>query len=138
MASRIVRSIHMITNSCRNNCELLQAKARSNDILVIWDNSGSIGFKYYEYVLDFLIALIKKLNEDSNDTHFGFLTFSSEEKTRKLIDVGDISDKDLLIKKLKKYDYDLQLYGDQTKTGLAFKKADEVSGHFLFNTPYLT
>ena len=108
------------------------------DILVIWDNSGSIGFKYYEYVLEFLITLIKKLNEDSNDTHFGFLTFSSEEKTRKLIDVGDISDKDLLIQKLKKYDYDLQLYGDQTKTGLAFKKADEVSGHFLFNTPYLT
>ena len=98
----------------------------------MWDNSGSIGFKYYEIVLKFLIALIKKLNEDPNDTHFGFLTFSSKEKTRKLIDVGDISDKDLLIQKLKKYDYDLELMGDQTYTGLAFKKAVEVSRHFAF------
>ena len=98
----------------------------------MWDNSGSIGVKYYQNVLDFLIALIKKLNEGPNDTHFGFLTFSSEGQTKKLIGVGDISDKDELIKKLKKYDYDLQLYGDRTRTGLAFSKVNEVSGHFAF------
>ena len=28
----LIRSIYMITNSCRNNCELLQAKACSNSI----------------------------------------------------------------------------------------------------------
>ena len=98
----------------------------------MWDNSGSIGVKYYQNVLDFLIALIKKLNEGPNDTHFGFLTFSSEGQTKKLIGVGEISDEDLLIKKLKTYDYTLHLEGDRTRTGLAFKKAHGVSGHFTF------
>ena len=28
----LIRSIYMITNSCRNNCELLEAKAYSNSI----------------------------------------------------------------------------------------------------------
>ena len=101
------------------------------DILVIWDNSASIGLKYYEYVLDFIIALIRKLNEHPNNTHFGFLTFASKTKTRKLLDVGQISDSEKLIARLKRYDYDTQLEGDFTRTGLAFKKANDVSRQFV-------
>ena len=46
----LIRSIYMITNSCRNSCELLQAKACSNSIasdfyILLTTNTQRGGFK---------------------------------------------------------------------------------------------
>ena len=97
------------------------------DILIMWDNSQSIGFANFLVVKKFLKQLIVKLNVSPEGTHLGFLTFSDKWKTRKLLDVGQIQDPKELSKRLDKYDYDLDLMGGETRTGKAFSIANSVS-----------
>ena len=77
------------------------------DVLVLQDNSASIGAKYYSDMKNFLKRLIasEEMNVGENGTHFGFITFSSVEKTKKLLDVGEKTDPEDLIKWLDHFDY---------------------------------
>jgi hypothetical protein len=100
------------------------------DILVLWDNSQSVGYKYFvEYVRPFLKNLItsEKLNVAKGGTHIGFITFATEDKTREILKLGEITDPDDLVNWLDKLNYDKQLRGDGTRTGLAMKIANNVS-----------
>ena len=101
------------------------------DILIMWDNSQSIGIKHYRVIKKFLKQLIQVLNVGRDGTHLGFLTFSSQGKTRKLLDVGQIQDPIQLSNKLDEYNYEWDLMGDKTYTGEAFKIANEVSVNLL-------
>ncbi len=102
------------------------------DILIMWDNSASIGFNHFLNILKFLKELIKKLNVSPDGTHLGFLTFSSEGKTKKLLDVGKIQDPTRLSDWLDDFisPYVFVLQGDYTYTGKAFEIANEVSVPF--------
>ena len=100
------------------------------DILVLWDNSQSVGYKYFkEYTKPFLKNLVTsgKLNVAKEGTHIGFITFATEKKTRELLKIGEITDPDDLVNWLDSLNYDKDLRGDGTRTGLAMKIANDVS-----------
>ena len=96
---------------------------------MLWDNSKSIGIgPFTTKVVPFLKKLIKspQLNVDEDGTHLGFVTFSTQVKTRKLLDVGQIQDPDKLVNWLDGLDYMKDLFGDGTRTGIGFKITNEV------------
>jgi hypothetical protein len=91
------------------------------------DSSISISEIYFKPVREFLIDLIKKLKIGPDGAHLGLITFSSKEKTRRLLDVGQIQNQSKLIEWLKERNYTTELKGDTTRTDLALKIANEVS-----------
>jgi hypothetical protein len=102
------------------------------DILVIWDNSQSIGLgSFKDKVVPFLENLIKspKLNVGEQGTQFGFITFSSKERTKTLLNIGEKKNAKELEAWLNSLDYKLNLMGPRTYTGKAFKIANEVTIH---------
>ena len=102
------------------------------DILVLWDNSQSIGQgPFTDSVVPFLVNLVDspKLNVGEEGTQLGFITFSSSERTETLLDIGEITSADKLVKWLESLQYS-QLMGEWTFTGKAFKLAYET-----FNLP---
>ena len=91
---------------------------------MLWDNSQSVGIgPFTDKVVPFLKQLIKnpQLNVGKDGTHLGFVTFSTEVKTRMLLDVGQIQDPDKLANWVDGLDYMKDLLGDGTRTGLGFK-----------------
>ncbi|XP_028404179.1 uncharacterized protein LOC114526851 [Dendronephthya gigantea] len=99
-----------------------------SDIIVLWDNSASIGFTYYPKVKNFLKKLIT--NEDfrvgRDGTRLGFVTFADDAHTKKLLDVGEITDPAKLTDWLDNLDYKKELMGGETFTGKAFELANEM------------
>ena len=96
------------------------------DILILWDNSASVGINNFkDKVLPFLKKLVTnaKLNVGKEGTHLGFTTFSTEDKTKALLKVGEKTEADELESWLDTLDYKNDLMGDQTYTGKAFKLA---------------
>ena len=79
------------------------------DILVLLDSSISISEIYFKPVREFLIDLIKKLKIGPDGAHLGLITFSSKEKTRRLLDVGQIQSQSKLIEWLKERNYTTEL-----------------------------
>ena len=67
-----------------------------------------------------------KLNVGREGTQFGFITFSSDERTKTLLNIGNKTLPDDLVTWLKSLNYP-DLMGDRTYTGKAFKLANEVS-----------
>ena len=117
----------------------------------MWDNSNSIGTKYYGPVFTFIKKFIrnKDLNVGKDGTHLGFITFSGppndiyvrkggskEDRTRVLLKVGEITDPEKIINNLKQYDYTFDLSGRFTYTGTAFQLALKVRRTRAMN-PYL-
>ena len=99
------------------------------DILVIWDNSNSIGEgNFKDRIEPFLERLINstQLNVGEDGTQFGFITFSTEERTKTLLKFGKYKTRKDLIRWLKALNYET-LNGVFTYTGEALKLADEVS-----------
>ena len=109
------------------------------DILILWDNSRSIGYgNFVDRVVPFILRLVQndKLNVGEDGTHIGIIVFSDKSKTKTLLKFGEITKKIDLINFLKKYndsykysleEYENELMGDQTYTGDALKMAAEVS-----------
>ena len=102
------------------------------DILILWDNSVSVGkYNFRDVVLPFLIKLVNstQLNVAKNGTHLGFITFSNENRTRTLLNIGTKNKTEAkdLISWLMKLNYKKDLEGNQTYTGKAFKLANDVS-----------
>ena len=97
------------------------------DILVIWDNSQSVGQgPFKDNVVPFLVNLVKspKLNVGKEGAQFGFITFSSDERTKTLLKIGEKTSPDDLETWLKSLKYP-DLMGDRTYTGKALKLANE-------------
>ena len=118
------------------------------DILVLWDNSNSIG-NHYNQVFEFIKKFIKNkdLNVGKDGTHLGFITFSGppsniyvrkggskKDRTRVLLKVGEIKDPEKIINNLAQYDFFYDLSGKKTYTGTAFKLALEVSRNSAVNS----
>ncbi|XP_028411904.1 uncharacterized protein LOC114534632 [Dendronephthya gigantea] len=98
------------------------------DILVIWDNSQSVGIgNFMDNVRPFLRDLIDdpKLNVGNEGTHIGFITFASDDKTRELLKIGSKTSKSDLKTWLNGLDYRKDLMGPFTYTGKAFKLASD-------------
>ncbi|XP_028411841.1 uncharacterized protein LOC114534576 isoform X2 [Dendronephthya gigantea] len=105
------------------------------DMLVIWDNSASVGTNnFLDNVRPFLRKLIQneKLNVGEDGTHMGFITFASEEKTENLLKIGSKTDKKDLLSWLNGLNYERDLIGDYTYTGKAFELA---STEFRLRSP---
>ena len=100
------------------------------DILVLWDNSNSIGTDgFKEKVVPFLKKFIKspELQVGKHDTNIGFITFSSEAHTKPLLKIGSKTEPDELETWLDGLDYIKRLSGESTYMGKAFKLANDVS-----------
>jgi hypothetical protein len=99
------------------------------DILVIWDNSISIGeTRFKDNVIPFLLGFInsKELKVGEDGTHLGFISFSTKRRTKTILEIGTKNTVEELTawrKGLKYSDYS----GRRTFTGSAFKLANEVS-----------
>ena len=78
-------------------------------------------------VRPFLKSLISssKLNVGQKGTHIGILTFSTENATKVLLEVGQLQSPVALNNYLDSLIYK-NISGDGTRTGMAFKIADEV------------
>ncbi|XP_028404264.1 uncharacterized protein LOC114526919 [Dendronephthya gigantea] len=110
-----------VDNEVRTECK--------KDILILWDNSDSIGTDNFPKVVQFLENLITspQLNVGEYGTHIGFITFSNEERTRELLSIGHITSQTGLTDWLESVNYN-DLRGSQTFTGTAMKLAlDEFS-----------
>ena len=97
-------------------------------MLILWDNSKSVGpTTFKNKVRPFLKDLIKssKLNVGQDGTHIGILTFSTEEETKVLLELGKLQSPVALNKFLDSLKYK-DISGDGTRTGMALKIADEV------------
>lgn len=91
------------------------------DILVLLDTSYSIGLSNFEKkIKPFLKKLGTELNVSPNGTHIKVLVFSSETKTKVLLDFGE--DYQTEIDSLQW----VSVRGDQTRTEIAFQRAGEV------------
>ncbi|XP_028411875.1 uncharacterized protein LOC114534612 [Dendronephthya gigantea] len=100
----------------------------TRDMLVIWDNSQSVGIgNFLDNVRPFLKKLVAdpKLDVGKDGTHIGFITFASEEKTRRLLKIGSIMEQEDLQSWLDGLNYVEDLMGPYTYTGLAFKLASD-------------
>ena len=109
------------------------------DILILWDNSASVGYgNFVDRVVPFILRLIQnenlKVGEDG--THIGIIVFSSIKKTKTLLKFGEKTKKVDLLKFLKRYnnskeypqkEYESELMGGKTYTGLAFQETADVS-----------
>jgi hypothetical protein len=100
------------------------------DILIIWDNSQSVGLSaFQDSVKPFLKNLVSspKLNVGKDGTHIGIITFSSPARTYSLLEIGNITSPDKLTSYLDTLDYANKLMGPWTFTGDAFAIANNVS-----------
>ena len=86
---------------------------------------GPTTFK--KQVRPFLKSLISspQLNVGQDGTHIGILTFSTQVETKVLLEVGQLQSSVALNKYLDSLIYK-KISGDGTRTGMAFKIADEV------------
>jgi hypothetical protein len=101
------------------------------------DSSNSIGTTFFENIRKFLLKLVEKLNVGEDGTHLGFITFSSASKTKKLLDVGEKTNTKKLQEWLNSLNYETQLMGGYTRTGLAFEIANNVSQRFACTTHHI-
>jgi hypothetical protein len=95
---------------------------------IVWDNSWSVGTVFFKYeVRPFLKNLISspQLNVGPEGTHIGILTFSTQARTRVLLELGELQSPVALNSYLDSLEYN-QISGDGTRTGMALKLADEV------------
>ena len=95
---------------------------------IVWDNSWSVGTVFFKYeVRPFLKNLINspQLNVGQDGTHIGILTFSTQARTRVLLELGELQSPVALNNYLDSLKYD-DISGDGTRTGMALKIADEV------------
>jgi hypothetical protein len=100
------------------------------DILIIWDNSQSVGLSaFQDSVKPFLKNLVSssKLNVGKDGTHIGIITFSSPARTHSLLEIGNITSPDKLTSYLDTLDYENKLMGPWTFTGDALAIANNVS-----------
>ena len=67
-----------------------------NKDLLILDTSNSIGHDFNKNVKPFLKKLLKnpQLNVGPHGTHVGLILFSSKDKTKIKLDIGEIKDAD--------------------------------------------
>ena len=87
-----------------------------------------MGFSLFqEYVRPFFKDLIavRQLNVGPNGTHIGIITFSTQNQTRLLLDMGELQTQEQLQNYLDSLDYH-QISGDGRRTGMALRMADEV------------
>ena len=99
---------------------------------ILWDNSWSIGAgQFRDYVKPFMKNLIKspQVEAGPHGTHIGILTFSTQEQTRVLLDIGEKQTIDELVKYIDDLQYE-HISGDGTRSGMALKIADEVKLQF--------
>ena len=82
---------------------------------------------FQEKVRPFFKGLIanQKLNVGPNGTHIGIITFSTQNQTRVLLDMGQLQTQKQLINYVGRMDYH-QISGDGRRTGMALRMADEV------------
>ena len=95
---------------------------------ILWDNSWSVGrASFQDKVRPFLKNLINspQVNVGPEGTHIGILTFSTQARTRVLLELGELQSPAALNDYLDSLKYD-QISGDGTRTGMALKIADEV------------
>ena len=64
---------------------------------------------------------------EEQGTHLGFITFSSDNQSRKLLEVGEIKNKTELIHWVESFDYDNSLSGNGTFENDKFELANYVS-----------
>ncbi|XP_028414251.1 uncharacterized protein LOC114537309 [Dendronephthya gigantea] len=78
------------------------------DIPVLWDISNYVNSAYIDVVKEFLKKFIKseKLRVEEQGTHLGFASFSSDNRTRELLEVGEIKNKTLLMQWLDRNDFE--------------------------------
>ena len=98
------------------------------DLLLIVDTSYSIGKGDFEAnVQPFLKNLVKdpQLNVGPDGTHVGLILFSSEQKTRSELRIGEIEDANQLAEYIDKLKY-RDISGDRTRTELALGLAKQV------------
>ncbi|XP_028415533.1 uncharacterized protein LOC114538604 [Dendronephthya gigantea] len=78
------------------------------DILVLWDISNYVNSAYIDVLKEFLKKFIKseKLRVEEQGTHLGFASFSSDNRTRELLEVGEIKNKTLLMQWLDRIDFE--------------------------------
>jgi hypothetical protein len=99
------------------------------DILILWDNSRSVGLSaFQDSVIPFLKNFVNsaRLNVGSDGTHIGIITFSSPRRTHTLLKIGDITSPEQLTSYLDNLNYK-ELSGGSTTTGKAFEIANSVS-----------
>ncbi|XP_028411833.1 uncharacterized protein LOC114534569 [Dendronephthya gigantea] len=84
------------------------------DILVLWDISNYVNSTYIDDVKEFLKKFIKseKLRVEEQGTHLGFASFSSDNRTRELLEVGEIKNKTLLMQWLDRIGFENNPSGD--------------------------
>jgi hypothetical protein len=95
---------------------------------ILWDNSWSVGRgSFQDKVRPFLKNLISspQLNVGPDGTHIGILTFSTQARTKVLLELGELQSPVALNNYLDSLEYN-QISGDGTRTGMALKIADEV------------
>ena len=95
---------------------------------IVWDNSYSVGRILFEYeVRPFLKNLINspQLNVCPDGTHIGILTFSTQARTRVLLELGELQSPVTLNDYLDSLKYD-DMVGDSSRSGMALKMIDEV------------
>ena len=98
------------------------------DLLLIVDTSYSIGQSDFEAkIKPFLKNLVKdpQLNVGPEGTHVGLILFSSEQKTRSKLRIGEIEDADQLAGYMNNLRY-TKISGDRTRTELALDLAKQV------------
>ena len=103
------------------------------DMWIVWDNSQSLGKSaFQDQVRPFLKNLIKspRLNVGPDGTHIGILSFSTETKTRVLVDMGEKQTQEELLALMDSLNYDA-LRGDGTRTGLALNMMNAVKSCFI-------
>jgi hypothetical protein len=108
------------------------------DILILWDNSYSIGIgAFTDRIRPFIKKLIKspRLNVGEGGTNIGVVSFSTQAQTRLLWDVSDHPNEDDLLAQVDAMNYSL-LKGDGTRTGIAFKTANEVIITIIFDITF--
>ena len=98
------------------------------DLWILWDNSQSVGEKTFKtQVRPFLKKLINnpRLSVGPECTHIGIISFSTQAKTKVLLEMGNKTSSDDLITFLNDLKYD-ELKGDGTRTGMALRIVDMV------------
>ena len=95
---------------------------------IVWDNSYSVGRIFFEHeVRPFLKSLINspQLNVCPDGTHIGILTFSTQARTRVLLELGELQSPVTLNDYLDSLKYD-DMVGASSRSGMALKMIDEV------------
>ena len=95
---------------------------------ILWDNSWSVGKLSFENkVKPFLNSLISspQLNVYPDSTQIGIISFSTQVRTKVLVDLGDLKTAAELNDYIDKLEWE-EVSGARTRTGMAFKMASEV------------